>query len=74
MVSNIQYQSFKKIDLRGRVHFIFLLVIVLAFAVVFADPPRVLMLIFLAYACSGPVTAIMRMGRKVSGEPLISLI
>ena len=63
MVSNIQYQSFKKIDLRGRVHFIFLLVMVLCFAVIFADPPRVLMLIFLAYACSGPVIAVMRIGK-----------
>ncbi|WP_067583993.1 CDP-diacylglycerol--serine O-phosphatidyltransferase [Endozoicomonas ascidiicola] len=65
MVSNIRYQSFKKIDLRGRVHFIFLLAIVLAFAVVFMDPPRTLLMIFLAYACSGPVTAIFRLG----GEP-----
>ena len=63
MVSNIQYHSFKKIDLRGRVHFIFLLVMVLVFAVVSTDPPRVLMLVFLAYACSGPVTALMRMGK-----------
>ena len=55
MVSNIKYHSFKKVDLRGRVHFIFVIAIVLAFAVIFTDPPRVLMLIFLAYASSGPV-------------------
>ncbi|MGB1271710.1 MAG: CDP-diacylglycerol--serine O-phosphatidyltransferase [Endozoicomonas sp.] len=61
MVSNIRYHSFKNIDLKGRVHFIFVLVIVLTFAVVFSDPPRVLMLIFLAYACSGPVMAMLRM-------------
>ncbi len=61
MFSNIRYHSFKKIDLKGRVHFIFMLVIVLAFAVIFTDPPRVLMLVFLGYACSGPLTAIWRL-------------
>ena len=62
MVSNIRYHSFKKIDLRGRVHFVFVIAMVLAFAVIFSDPPRVLMLIFLGYACSGPVMAIWRLG------------
>lgn len=66
MVSNIRYQSFKKIDLRGRVHFVFLLAMVLAFAVVFMDPPRTLLMIFLAYACSGPITAIWRLGENKS--------
>ncbi len=61
MFSNVRYYSFKKFDLKGRVHFIFMLVIVLVFAVVFADPPRVLMLMFLGYACSGPVNAILRL-------------
>ena len=55
MVSNFKYNSFKKLDLKGRVPFIFVVVMVLGFAVVFTDPPRVLMLIFLSYACSGPV-------------------
>ncbi len=64
MVSNIRYHSFKKFDLRGRVHFVFVLAIVLAFAVVFSDPPRVLMLIFLGYACSGPIMAIWRLGEN----------
>ncbi len=68
MVSNIRYHSFKKIDLRGRVHFVFLLAIVLAFAVVFMDPPRTLLLIFLVYACSGPVTAIWRLGENKGGH------
>ncbi|WBA84846.1 hypothetical protein [Endozoicomonas sp. GU-1] len=68
MVSNIRYQSFKKIDLRGRVHFVFLLAMVLAFAVVFMDPPRTLLMIFLAYACSGPITAIWRLGDNKSDQ------
>ena len=61
MISNIRYHSFKKFDLKGRVHFIFVVIIVLAFAVIFTDPPRVLMLIFLGYACSGPAFAVWRM-------------
>lgn len=60
MVSNFQYNSFKKVDLRGRVPFVFLIAMVLAFAVIFTDPPRVLMVIFLAYACSGPAMALFR--------------
>ncbi|MDP0561499.1 MAG: hypothetical protein QS721_03845 [Candidatus Endonucleobacter sp. (ex Gigantidas childressi)] len=60
MCSNIRYYSFKKIDLRGRVHFVFMLAIILIFAVIFTDPPRVLMLVFLGYACTGPVMVIYR--------------
>lgn len=55
MVSNIKFYSFKDFDFRGRVPFVSILVVVLAFAVVFSDTPRVLLLVFLAYACSGPV-------------------
>ena len=62
MVSNIRYHSFKKIDLKGRVHFAFVIIMVLAFAIVSIDPPGVLLLIFLGYACSGPVMAIWRLG------------
>lgn len=61
MFSNVRYHSFKKIDLKGRVHFIFMLVIVLVFAVIFTDPPGVLMPVFLGYACSGPILAIWRL-------------
>ncbi|WOG28700.1 CDP-diacylglycerol--serine O-phosphatidyltransferase [Endozoicomonas sp. 8E] len=64
MVSNFKYNSFKKLDLKGRVPFIFMIVMVLAFAVVFTDPPRVLMLIFLSYACSGPIMFLIGKTRK----------
>ncbi|PJE79860.1 hypothetical protein CI610_01173 [invertebrate metagenome] len=63
MVSNIRYYSFKKPDLRGRVHFISMLVIILVFAVLFLDPPRVLTLAFMAYACSGPAILLFKMGQ-----------
>jgi len=37
---------------------------VLVFAVVFSDPPRVLLLIFLAYAVSGPVQFVLQLRRR----------
>lgn len=64
MVSNIKYHSFKKIDFRGRVHFVFAIAMVLCFAVIFSDPPRVLMLLFLSYASHGPIMAIWRMKKS----------
>jgi len=60
MVSNFKYNSFKKLDLRGRVPFVAILAIVLGFAVVFSDPARILLLAFLAYATSGPLQYLMR--------------
>lgn len=55
MVSNFRYQSFKKFDLRRRVPFVIILALVLAVGLVTVDPPRILLLIALAYALSGPV-------------------
>lgn len=55
MVSNVRYYSFKEIDLKRRVPFVALLMIVLIFVVVSSHPPSVLFFGFLAYALSGPV-------------------
>ncbi len=63
MVSNVKYYSFKDLDLKGRVPFVAILVAVLAFAVVFSDPPRVLLLLFVIYAASGPVNLGLRLRR-----------
>ncbi|MFC0669129.1 CDP-diacylglycerol--serine O-phosphatidyltransferase [Azotobacter chroococcum] len=64
MVSNIKYYSFKDLDLKGRVPFVAILVVVLLFAVVFSDPPRILLLIFLVYAVSGPVQYLLQWWRR----------
>ncbi|WP_461538761.1 CDP-diacylglycerol--serine O-phosphatidyltransferase [Spongorhabdus nitratireducens] len=64
MVSNVRYHSFKKIDFKARVPFFFILVAVLLFAVVFSDPPRVLLAIFMGYAVSGPILAVMDWRKK----------
>ncbi|NLY13569.1 MAG: CDP-diacylglycerol--serine O-phosphatidyltransferase [Gammaproteobacteria bacterium] len=61
MVSNIKYYSFKDLDLKGRVPFVAILVVVLVFAVVLSDPPRILLMIFLVYAASGPVQYVLRL-------------
>ena len=68
MISNFRYHSFKEFDLRGRVPFIFIIALVLIFAVVFSDPPRVLLLVFLIYACSGPVSGIIQSEGHTSEE------
>ncbi len=68
MVSNIKYYSFKDLDLKGRVPFVAILVVVLAFAVVFSDPPRILLLLFLVYALSGPVQYVLHLRKRKSRQ------
>jgi CDP-diacylglycerol---serine O-phosphatidyltransferase len=55
MVSNFRYFSPKMLTMRGRVPFIALVAVVLGFAIVLADPPRVLLTLSVLYALSGPV-------------------
>ncbi len=54
MVSNFKYFSPKVINFRGRVGFFTLVGVTLGFAVVLADPPKLLLLAFAVYALSGP--------------------
>ena len=55
MVSNVRFYSFKDLDLRSRVPFMAILVVVVLFVLVSSDPPLVLFFGTLAYAGSGPV-------------------
>ncbi|PWK44453.1 CDP-diacylglycerol--serine O-phosphatidyltransferase [Pleionea mediterranea] len=55
MVSNLRYYSFKEVDWRGKVPFIAVLVVVLAFVLIAYQPPVVLFTVFSVYALSGPV-------------------
>jgi CDP-diacylglycerol--serine O-phosphatidyltransferase len=64
MVSNFRYYSFKDVDLRGRVPFLKAIVVMLAFAVIFAHPPLTLFLLFLGYAVSGPTLTLIMLRRK----------
>ncbi|MFI4954439.1 MAG: CDP-diacylglycerol--serine O-phosphatidyltransferase [Gammaproteobacteria bacterium] len=60
MVSYIRFYSFKQIDLRGRVPFIVMWVIVLGFVAISLDPPVMLFGAFFLYALSGPCAALWR--------------
>lgn len=64
MVSNIRYNSFKQLDLKGRVPFITILVVVLIFVFVSSDPPLVLFALSVLYALSGPVLTLVSIRQR----------
>lgn len=68
MVSGFAYYSPKVLTTKGRVPFIFMVVLVLVFAVLLADPPRVLLVLFVSYALSGPCTYLWERRRRSSGR------
>ena len=55
MVSNVKYNSFKDIDFKSKVPHFTILGVVLAFAFIQVDPPKLLFAIFFIYSLSGPV-------------------
>jgi len=55
MVSNFRFYSFKDFDLKNKVPFLAILLIVLVFALTTLDPPKVLFAVFMLYSLSGPV-------------------
>ena len=67
MISNVPYNSFKGLDLHGRVPFIVIIAIVIVFGIVMLDPAIVLLLAFVIYALSGPVQLLLKF-RKSSPE------
>jgi CDP-diacylglycerol--serine O-phosphatidyltransferase len=64
MVSNVRYRSFKDLDLRNRVPFVAVLLLVLTFAFVSIDPPQVLFALFFGYALSGPVNTLIFLRKR----------
>ena len=56
MVSAMPYRSFKDLDLKHRVPFVAVLVLVLVFVLISFDPPAVLLAMFSVYAASGAVS------------------
>ncbi len=64
MVSNIRYHSFKQLDLKGKIPFVSLLIIVLAFVLISSEPASVLLGVFLLYAASGPIMLLLRLRKK----------
>ena len=64
MVSSIRYNSFKKLDLEGRMRFLPFAAVIGVLVLVLIDPPRILFLVFLSYALSGPLMAMMRRTKR----------
>lgn len=56
MVSSIRYYSFKEIDFKGKVPFLYLLLMVTAFVAIASNPSLVLLLVFGTYALSGSLS------------------
>jgi CDP-diacylglycerol--serine O-phosphatidyltransferase len=70
MVSNFKYNSFKTIDLHGKVPFVAILVVMLIFIVVATAPSLVLFIVFLLYAVAGPVNTF----RSVEKVTLVDVV
>ena len=63
MVSNIRYYSFKELDFKGKVPFLHVLLIVILFVAIAANPSVVLFGGFLLYAFSGPLQTLVALQR-----------
>ncbi|WED43418.1 CDP-diacylglycerol--serine O-phosphatidyltransferase [Legionella cardiaca] len=63
MVSNVRYHSFKEIDFKGKVPFLYLLVMVILFVAIAANPSVVLFTGFVIYALSGPIQTLIALHR-----------
>lgn len=64
MVSNLRYHSFKALDLKEKVPFVAVVVIVLVFALISIHPPHILFALFAIYAASGPVLTLVQLRRR----------
>lgn len=64
MVSNALYNSFKDVDLKGKVPFVILAAIVLGVGVISIEPALFLWVLFLVYSASGPVMWLLRKRKK----------
>jgi CDP-diacylglycerol---serine O-phosphatidyltransferase len=63
MVSNVRYHSFKQIDLKGRVPFVYILVLVLMLVLIALRPSIVLFVLAFIYALSGPIMTLLLIRR-----------
>ena len=63
MVSNIRFHSFKELNLKDKVPFVTLLVIVLVFVVITLKPSVILFGLAFIYAISGPVMTLLTLKR-----------
>jgi CDP-diacylglycerol--serine O-phosphatidyltransferase len=66
MVSNIKYYSFKGMNLRSRVPFTFILIVVAVLLVIYYKPEIMAFVIMVGYAISGPVWWLVKLGQKIT--------
>ena len=71
MVANFKYPSFKGIDMRGRVPFAVIFIVVVVFSLVTLHPPTVFLVTFLVYALSSPVLTLVGKLKSV-GRPKVA--
>jgi CDP-diacylglycerol---serine O-phosphatidyltransferase len=64
MVSNIRYHSFKGFDLKGRVPFAVIILVIIVFSIVVIDPARVFLVLLTIYGLSGPVLSFKKQSVK----------
>lgn len=63
MVSNVRYYSFKELDLKGKIPFLHVLIMVVLFVAIAANPSLILFLGFVMYALSGPLQTLIALHR-----------
>lgn len=68
MVSTFRYNVFKKIDFKGKVPFITIVLAVLAITAVALDPPEILFTVFLIYVFSGPILTFWQVRKVKRGK------
>ena len=73
MVSNIQFRSFKDLNLGGKVPFYVLLIIPAILILVGMSPQQNLFLLFFGYALSGPIGYILRAVRGQRTESILPI-
>ena len=69
MVSRFNYDSFKQVNLGGRVPFAYIAIVPLGYALIAFHPPVVLFILFSAYALSGPTVWLYRRLRRRQRGP-----
>ena len=63
MVSNIRYHSFKQLDMKGKIRFLHVLLVVIGFIAIAANPSVMLCFASLLYALSGPLQTLVALHR-----------
>jgi CDP-diacylglycerol--serine O-phosphatidyltransferase len=68
MVSNIKYYSFKGMNLRSRVPFTFILMVVGILLVIYYKPEIIAFVVMVGYAISGPIWWVAKFAKKLTSK------